>query len=750
MSARDNDDVLSQSSARGSAAPSGGGLNAENLQKLNEAAGGGASSQGPMSTATSPKGSTIAQSFKGQQRPRGGVADDATSVRSSRRVGDDDATSIGDFDIVPEHEDILTKWTSEKLNALQSAIKLAPWHDVSHNLQTVSMCMTGEELARWIRDSNFAKSVDEAIVIGDAMWRRRMFYQFNKKSKIKTFVADDSVKYTLEDQLANGNSVFTKMSRIVTTKKTDWGPPVRYRSAGNFVYAIVEERERRGDGDAEFAHTQLKESDGFHFSAQREDVPVPPVGDASPDECDWAYEWEVVKNDNTDGDGWRYQVSDFREPAKFIKSDSSNKNFLVRLREWQRPAMKRTVREKRTAGGGSGVGDGGTVPEEKTEAELEEEKKKEMLIKTSQFITRVPRKGTLELRIIQGVDLLKLCDSYVVVDYRETSQKSDTCPRARQHEWDFRLDVPIASDMEPTRVTIFQANRIGKKVFLGQAEVFIGAHELQSDSSIPLKVRENEQDQEILSQTDSLGTIKVSWKFTPDENATAAAQPQASGAKRCILSLTILRGEGLTKERKRIGPCGVPVPGGVTKTKCFFRLLYLGEFCDMFAQSPLFLFQPQVEFNWKVSIPLIVSVPVELQFWVSDMPTPSGTVRLAYDPAQAVGIDVEQTLEIKPIVVDGISSAAAASLGNLVAKIQWVPELDALEELIALGVENVGGSSAASSSPTIVAGGSKKTKNMLAAWEEPTPPTRGGGKAAIAAKATAAEAPSATTAVAKK
>lgn len=726
----DTDDTPSQVSTQ-----RGGGLRADDLQRLNAAA-----ATAP-SAPDSPRDSLLAAAFtKSQQQKQNAPSnnDDTVSLRSSKTGGEGSSwTTVGD-----EFDDFLAKWTTEKVQSLQSAVKLAPWHDVSHHLQTVNMAMTGDELTRWLRDSNFARTHDDALAVGDAMLRRRMLFQFNKKSTKRGFWAEDGIKYTLDDQLAKGNSVFSKLSRIATAKKTDWGPPVKYKPLGTFVYAIIEERERRlEDGDYSPAH--LKESDGLNFSAPKDEVPVPSVSGASPDECDWAHEWEIVNTDNTDGDGWRYQVSDFREPAKFIKADALNKNFSVRLREWQRPGAKRMVREKRS--GAAGIA-GDETPEEKTEQEIEDDKKKEMLIKTSQFIARVPRKGTLELQVLQGVDLLKICDSCVVVENRDFSLKSDACPKAQRHEWAFRLDVPIASDMEPTRITVLQANKLGKKVVLGQCEVLIAAHELQATQSIPLKLRDVDASQSaMLAQADDLGTVSVSWKFMPDETAAAqSAAPKTSGAKRCVLSLTILKGEGLTKERKRVGPCNMPVPGGVTKSKCFFRLLYLGEFCDMFAQSPMFVFQPVVDFNWQTSIPLIVSAPVELQFWVADLPTPVGVVSLVYDQQQQQLLDPTETgnqvtMEIKPIVVDGISSAAVAtSLGTLTMKVTWVPEMNTLEELISMGIESVAISSCST----------RKVKNLLETWEEPA--KVGKRPAAPAAAATAAATPQAAAAGSKQ
>ena len=752
----DNDDTVRQRSNTLSSTVDGG-LKADDLKKLNAAA-------SRPSAPESPRESLLSANFRrSQQQNKSGTTsnnDDATSYKSGTTSfrGTADETDYTAHTDEPELKDFLSKWTSEKLAALQSAVKLAPWHDVSHNIQTVSTAMTAEEIARWLRESNFARTIDESRTIGNAMLRRRMFFQFNKKSTKPGFwPEEDIIKYTLDDRMAKGNSVFSKLSRIATSKKTDWGPPVKYKALGTFVFAVIEERERRSEADSSFNTVEdsygsihLKESDGLNFSAQKEDVPVPSVGSATPDECAWADEWEIVISENTDGYGWRYHVSDFQEIAKFIKGDGSNKNFTVRLREWQRPAAKRhdsSATSRRFVQGFSSA----VTDEEKTADEVEEEKKKEMLAKAAQFIARVPRKGTLDLQVLQGVDLLKMCDSYVIVENREFSLKSDACPKVQRHQWGFRLDVPIANDMEPTRITVFQDKKLARSnVNLGTCELFIPQLQLEVTQSIPLKLLDNERSSDLIAQADALGTISVTWKFTPDETAAPAAgatpKAQVSGAKRCVLSMHIVKGEGLTKERKRIGPCNMPVGG---KSKCFFRLLYLGEYCDMFAQSPLFTFQPVIEFNWCTSIPLVVSSPVELQFWIADLPTPVGIINLVYDQQQQQLLNLESatqtglqaeswnpcifqgvpgyqgTIEIKPIVVDGISSAAVAtSLGKLTLNLVWVPELDTLEQLVSMGVADVVDTSS-----------TRKVKNLLDAWEEPVAL----GKKAAAAAATAAE-----------
>ena len=88
----------------------------------------------------------------------------------------------------------------------------------------------------------------------------------------------------------------------------------------------------------------------------------------------------------------------FKETSRFVQADAnSRKNFDVRKREWVRQAQVRAVIEEELLPG----------EVEKTEAELEEERKQEILQKAAQYVSRVPRRGTLKLTVTSGEALFQ-------------------------------------------------------------------------------------------------------------------------------------------------------------------------------------------------------------------------------------------------------------------------------------------------------------------------------------------------------
>lgn len=632
--------------------------------------------------------------------------DDATSVATTKRqqpTGEDadwvDAAEDDAIGIL--RTDYLAQWPADKVMALMQHVRTAPWHDVRYRLQTFPNGMTGAEIVLWLKSANFAKNDEEAHRIGEAMVARRMFYQLNRKTKFTGFAATQKQQYTLEDSFTDDNvSLSSKLSRAVKSANEQQVAPFRLVKGNHVVHVVIEERQRRPDPSFPYSSEFLRPVDGPGMSMDKALVPCPAVDQESPDMCEFVADWEVIVSEDTDDEGWKYSI-DFKEPSRFVKGDVNNKNFLTRLREWQRPARKRIEKKSERAEAGLEVD---VAPEvEKTDAELEEEKKKELLSKAATSVARVPRAGTLTLHVTHGEDLMRVCDSFVSVEIGNTpAARSDVCPRSRGHKWGFSADVSIASDLEAVRIFIFQAAALGRTKCLGQADLFIEQHALESDGDCALVLKHPSADEDNTitdaAADEDLGVIHMTWVFVPSgENQT-----KLSSIKRCVLRVVVEKAAGLTREKKRIGPCGVPVPGKAPeKVSIFLRVRYLGEYCEMEVQSPMFKYAYEVPMNWKFSALLLPSAPVTFEYWHSDQSLPIGSAAIAYD---ASNMEVPVELELRKMGIEGLpasSVSGASNIGRLNLLVHWVPELDALEELVALGLDTTW---------------STAQKNMLSAW----------------------------------
>lgn len=638
--------------------------------------------------------------------------DDATSVATSKVLVEGEvwisieeggaSSKKGDPNAPPAvRSDYLSTWPADKVAALAQHLQAAPWHDVRYRLQTFQKGMTGEDIVAWLKSANFAKTDGEAQDIAAAMITRRMFFQLNRRSKFRGFAATKKQQYTLQDNFTEENaSLSSKISRAVkSANESAASTPFKLIVGNHMVTVVIEERQRRPDPtlpySSEFLRPQL---DGPAWSMDKLLVPVPPVDDESPDMCEWMLDdWEVVVNDATDENGWRYSL-DFKDPLRFVKSEPRNKNFLVRLREWSRPARKRIEKKNERAAVEAEQKKAAAAEEGPTEAEIEEERKKDLLSKAATSVARLPRSGTLELHVTHGKDLLVVKDSFVTVEHGKGPNafrdRSDTCPRSKRHHWQYKVDIPIQSDLDGATICVFQEGSLGRSKCLGTTRLDIDANELSRDGTLVLKPVDakdggdeddgdgsGEGGRRRGSATDDVGEIFVHWVFNP----TGTGTHKSSAIQRCILTVTLEKATGLTREKKRIGPCGVPIPGkGKEKLHVFFKAKYFGEFCEMQCQSPPIKFCADLDVGWTFSALAIPSVPVVVECWHSDEATPVGNFFLEF-------CEGEQTveMELKRCGVEGLPSqhtSAGGNLGKVQLKMHWLPEEDPMN-LAALGVD---------------------------------------------------------------
>ena len=215
--------------------------------------------------------------------PQAPVDDDAVSVFTTTTA------AISEFhDVAIDLSDVLSNWPTERLNALMSSFKTAPWHTYKYHFQTIERVLTGLELAKWLMATNFAKTPNEIIAIGSALINRNVLFHVSKK-KIPLGYKDLPDLYYTDVDLESTKPGSPLRSKVATG--------VQYRKGKDLVTAVIQERQRR----APVGWTnEMAKGDPPAFSMEMSEVPLPAVGDATPDQCEWVLDWEVVVSEATD------------------------------------------------------------------------------------------------------------------------------------------------------------------------------------------------------------------------------------------------------------------------------------------------------------------------------------------------------------------------------------------------------------------------------------------------------------------
>ena len=582
-------------------------------------------------------------------------------------------------------KDYLSEWPKSRVEALTQTLKTAPWHEHKYKLKTYSQIMTGQEIADWLKEMNFAKMDVECESIGQAMVDRHMIYHLKKKREAEGFKVHD--KFWFSPTPITHEEFGTLFGRLISEKEKKGEVGVIYRKDGNLVLAVIEERQRRGepqDGAGRIAFTQdaLKEGkDPAPMSCQMGEVPLPAVLDATPDLCEWMNDWAVEEAEGTDSAGWMY-AKDFNA-EKWDKAEADIHQ--VRKRNWVRHARKKPEKKSK-----------------KDEEEAEEKPKDEnrigedsetMLANMANATTRQPRAGFMEITAHRGEGLWRRCDSFIIVECRDSKDKSSVCKKEKDHAWGHKSFINMKSDLDPITITVFQNNTGKKKTCLGKAEFFVPEDEVGGSRTIRLKPADDDKTAQLAGfGASELGAIAIEWTFAVDGEATAIAVANAGAVQlsRCVLTLHCQTATGLSIDKKRIGPCGFGV-GAVRGAKVYLRAVYKGELCEMIAESKRVSMKSETNFDWKISLDTVPTAPVQLELWAEGLM--SGLARLTFEYKDTDhGEHDEELLFRGPdarsmmIAANDTSESAITSAGGHFGKLkchwQWEPMKSSFQELV--------------------------------------------------------------------
>ena len=380
-----------------------------------------------------------------------------------------------------------------------------------------------------------------------------------------------------------------------------------------------------------------------------------------------------------------------------------------------------------------------------------EERHQDLLARTAAYAQRAPRAGFLELKILQGKEL-KSCDSCVVVEYKETKDRSEVCKKLSQHRWDYGCCFTMASDLDPVVISVYQVNAIGRSL-MGETEFYIPEYEVGGSRTLRLKPKEKGETSNSTSELTSYGLVKVAWSFSVDSTTLPAPPEQREPLKRFFVKLILAKATGITIDRQMLGPCGM---GLITllPSSCQFRLAYRGEFCEMVALSPKQDFAKNMEVNWSVCVLAVPTSPLVLEIigrgglqdrvkrviakatfncnhtitgmqkreLVLESPgsiafSPTGSAQLqpafpstTIEPAPTSPTHAEASptaAEAQSSPVQEASAGASGHFGTMEVSWECFPDTD-LNEIIAKGLADAGVGEAE--------GTSGKSKNLLANW----------------------------------
>lgn len=574
--------------------------------------------------------------------------------------------------------DPLAEWPDDKVAALQAALRAAPWHEVRHQIWTVYDVLSGMELVKWLITQNFATTVAAGTKIGSSMFSRRMIYPMRKTLRDKGFQASTELFYSL--------TVDRKEKNVFAPG--DSGKPgdgkggelmlqgVEYKTLdGESAEALVLERQRRSGGsaapDGSWSAVKLLRTDPSAFSMPRHEVPVPAVGDATPDGCEWMGDWEeVIDEPRTDSNGWMYAVK-FTDKAT---RGECHPTHCVRGRRWRRLARKTPLRQER-------------VEPPAPTLTAEQIRQREMLERAAQVVQRQARMGVLKYAVTSARCLPK-GESFVVVEVAGRRLRSRVAQRGQRHTWELEGEQRLDADSQPMLIKLFEPAVVGAPALIGQAEFVVpqnersGAHYLplhggacdastrdsdrrsSASSSSPAGMRRGSGVAPSLTETlyrDAAvqPAVRVEWCFTPEARtpghtpARSPGQPPAMEltAERCILSLFVMGAEGLDMNigRQSSGCCCFPT--FTTSTKCQVVVHYRGEITDNVARSKPVPLRRSPQWDWKAAMAVNYRHPVTVEVMRVDKKQRRvclGCLTLSFDNLPGVQRDVIRDLNPPP------------------------------------------------------------------------------------------------------
>jgi hypothetical protein len=390
--------------------------------------------------------------------------------------------------------DAITEWTEEKVGALRGALKAAPWHATTQGVRVVDDVMTGAEFADFLKQQNFAATAAEATSIGTALLRRQLLFPMRKSLKKHGFRVDADHFYSMASKRKERVSLFGAVRGVQAANAIGSSAangnagvplngvlprPVLYESVGGEITeARIQERQRRSGGsavpDGRWSADKLLQSDPAAWSMARNDVPVPAVGDASPDKCAWGGEWEpVVTVGETDAGGWYYMAAGFQSKETLHPDREANAN--VRFRNWRRRAHKTVEVAVHGADGGA---------DRHMVISGDELRHREQLERAAMAMRRQTVHGVLKFTLVRGRSIPCNSRTFVTVTCYGQVARSDS---SEAHAWNLEGAVRLDARRHALVVRVFKSGGMGSKPeVIGQGEFVVPEGEMRGTRYVPL------------------------------------------------------------------------------------------------------------------------------------------------------------------------------------------------------------------------------------------------------------------------
>ena len=523
--------------------------------------------------------------------------------------------------------DATAAWPPERRALLFMSLKTFRWHETRHQLKFISHVMSGREIVEAMSQYNFAATQAEAVALGQTLINQRHLFPMLRRLALKGFRASDELFYSLQETRTERNILERKVANCF-----EGYTAVNCPHDATTAEVLVLECERRvaaGPPDQQvFSSSALLRTDPPHFSMSLEDVPVPPIGSLPPDKCAWVNDWSVIAyahEGQTDAHGWKYGIDFEKEP----QSEQPAANHSVRYRRWRRLAEiapeSSATGEGNSLAPGTKVGPRGLILQSADDAApgggvSSETRWHHALLRDSTASTNRPRRmGLLDLHIMRGIDVLRPCDSYVVVECGGQRFKSQLVPKSANHEWNCHAQFDKLTDSSVVQISVYQSQQLQRRgIFLGRTELFLPERATEGERTLILYPSVNAADNEaaVKSRTE-LGSVSVAWSFTVlgvEQSARASSVSVSSDIppRPCLLKLTIDKATDLAVRPTKQLCCWRVMS---LDRKLFVKVKCRGEVSDITVCSGEVVQSRNPYWNWQAILPVNYTVPVTIEVY---------------------------------------------------------------------------------------------------------------------------------------
>jgi hypothetical protein len=510
--------------------------------------------------------------------------------------------------------DVLTAWKPLRRKALATGLPFAPWHEVRHQLKTIYDALSGRELVQWLISNNYAATIPDALLIGQALLGRRVIFPMLRRLAGKGFANDPDLFFmrtparkersVLSAALSGGPDVDTVAGRSKTPLMYVKTITTQALKEG-IVEVTVQERQRRAGGNAAldgvWSAAKMLKTDPPAFSFKTDDVPVPAVLDWSPERCEWVGGWEPLRTTNaerpglaSDEEGWRYAVSfaDEHVTAACVGLHQVRARYVVRrARKNTKPLeADRAVKAKAVEAAAAAA------------MSAEQVRQRELLERAAQFAAQKTRTGQLAFVIVGARDVGRAFDSHVVVECFTKVAKSGVAKKGKKHVWNFPGAMQLDT-AEGVGIAMYETSPIGRHKLVGRAEFIVPEGEASGVENLPL----------LGDAKANTGNVRVEWQFELAERVSDARRDASLlFTERCIVSLDVQHAEGLLLPKAKSFCC---MPTAAPKGRMHVVVKYRGELTNMTAKGPPVPSSRSPYWNWSTRLVVNYTQPILVEVW---------------------------------------------------------------------------------------------------------------------------------------